>query len=81
MLIMSDAPRTMSAASDSANEREIPKTMVAIPKSATPANILRPAPRSSGWRASHTAIDSAPTAGAERSKPNPHGPVCRMSRA
>ena len=35
----------------------------------------------SGRRASSSDITSAPTAGAARSRPRPHGPVLRMSRA
>ena len=41
----------------------------------------RPTRRWMAWRASHSDISSAPTAGAARSRPRPHGPVCRMSRA
>jgi 2-oxoglutarate ferredoxin oxidoreductase subunit beta len=80
-LTMSDAPRTTSAANDRGSELDSPKTTVATPKDATAANSSGPTRRCSGRRDSHSAIASAPTAGAERSSPSPHGPVIRMSRA
>ncbi|MNU05224.1 hypothetical protein D3C72_2499530 [compost metagenome] len=78
---MSDAPSTTRATIDNGSQVDTPNTTVATPNSATAPNMMRPARRFSGWRASHSAITSAPTAGDELSSPRPHGPVCRMSRA
>jgi hypothetical protein len=44
-------------------------------------NIVRPTRTDGGWRASQAPTTSAPAAGAERSNPNPQGPVSRTSRA
>ncbi|MCY1447350.1 hypothetical protein D9M71_639660 [compost metagenome] len=55
--------------------------MVATPKMPTAVNITRPTLRSTANRARNSDISSAPTAGAERSRPSPHGPVSRMSLA
>ena len=81
MLIMSAAPKTTSAARLNHSEVDRPKPMVATPKIATELNITGPTRRSMGNRASHSDISSAPTAGAERSRPRPQGPVSRMSLA
>ncbi|MNO81969.1 hypothetical protein D3C76_732280 [compost metagenome] len=78
---MSAAPSTTSTPSDSQNEVDRPKAMVAAPKMPTARNMIRPTLRSMGKRASQNDISSAPTAGAERSRPRPQGPVSRMSRA
>ncbi|MNH05410.1 hypothetical protein D3C79_647330 [compost metagenome] len=48
---------------------------------ATAVNITRPTLRSTGKRASHSDINNAPTAGAERNNPRPQGPVSKMSLA
>ena len=50
-LTMSEAPRVDSAMSDSVNELETPKIIVAIPNNATAPNISRPAWRFNGRRA------------------------------
>ncbi|MCY1433958.1 hypothetical protein D9M71_500000 [compost metagenome] len=81
MLIMSAAPSTASTASENQNEVDRPKAMVATPKIPTAVNITRPTLRSTGKRASHSDISKAPTAGAERNRPRPQGPVSRMSLA
>ncbi|MNF95249.1 hypothetical protein D3C84_779910 [compost metagenome] len=81
MLIMSAAPNTTSTASENQNEVDRPNAMVATPNTPTAVNITRPTLRSTENRASHSDISNAPTAGAERNKPRPHGPVSRMSLA
>src|SRR6185437_3644373 len=80
-LIESDAPSAASAASESAKEVDSAKSTVDSPKATTAANMMRPTWWLSGWRARTTDIVSAPSAGAERNRPRPHGPVARMSRA
>ena len=72
---MSAAPDTSNANSDSANTVDSAKTIVARPYSATAANITRPTHRVTGHWVSATDMASAPTAGAPRSKPSPHGPT------
>ncbi len=78
---MSAAPITNRAASDSGNEVEIAKIMVATPNKATATNILRPALLRSGQRASAIAISSAPAAGIARIRPSPQGPTWKTSLA
>ncbi len=80
-LTTSAAPSTASAASDSGSERDTANTAVASPNTITAPNMIRPAWRRSGRRASSTDMPSAPTAGAARRMPRPQDPVCRMSRA
>ena len=80
-LTMSAAPSTIKAANDKGKERDTPKTMVASPKAATEANMVRPIWRSSGRRTISSEINTAPMAGAVRSRPSPVGPASRMSRA
>ena len=58
-----------------------PFTMVAMPNTATAANILAPTCFLIGQWVRKNAIENAPTAGALRKKPRPMGPTCRMSRA
>ena len=53
MLIMSAKPLTASAASESANERESPKTTMLAPKTPTTTSSVRPASRCSGRRDQH----------------------------
>ena len=55
--------------------------MVDSPKAATDANMMRPALRSNDQRVSTSAMPSAPTAGAARNRPSPHGPAAKTSRA
>ncbi|MNC32556.1 hypothetical protein D3C75_809180 [compost metagenome] len=55
--------------------------MVATPNTPTAVNIVRPTLRWNGKRASQSDISNAPTAGAERNRPRPIGPVSRMSLA
>ncbi|MNF92164.1 hypothetical protein D3C84_748010 [compost metagenome] len=81
MLIMSAAPSTASTARENQKEVDSPKAMVATPNTPTEVNMIRPTLRSMGKRASQKDISSAPTAGAERSRPRPQGPVSRMSLA
>ena len=78
-LIISAAPATASAVSESHMECEKPKTTVATPKMEVAMNIKRPARRRSGKRAITSDMMTAPTAGAARSIPSPRGPWCRMS--
>ena len=80
-LTMSAAPETASAISDSQNEADSANTSIATPNTATAPISVRPTRRSSGCWASQTDSSSAPTAGAARSRPRPHGPTCRMSLA
>ncbi len=80
-LTVSAAPITASATSDSAIDLDSAKTTVAIPKTITAWNIRMPTRRLIEVRASSTVIASAPIAGAPRSAPSPHGPVCSTSRA
>jgi hypothetical protein len=80
-LTVSAAPITLSATSDSPRFRERAKTSVPTPKTTTACNIRIPTRRVMVRRARTAVIASAPTAGAARSTPSPHGPVCRMSRA
>ena len=54
---------------------------LAAPNVPTAANMMRPALPLMEWRVSAIDAESAPTAGAERSRPSAHGPACRMSRA
>src|SRR4051812_50093602 len=76
-LTMSDAPRTNSAASESQKLVETPKMIVAIPKTATDANILTPVFVCRGRRPSEIATKDAPTAGAPRRTPNPTRPTSK----
>jgi len=62
-------------------ERENANTTVAKPKTMTAWNIRMPARREIACRASTADMSSAPTAGAPRSTPSPHDPVCKMSWA
>ena len=81
MLIMSAAPSTTRTAIENQKDVDSPNAMVATPNTPTAVNMMRPTLRSTGNRASHNDIISAPTAGAERNMPRPHGPVSRMSLA
>lgn len=81
MLTMSAAPSTTSTPRDSQNDFDRPKAMVARPKMPTERNMIRPTLRSMLKCASQNDIARAPTAGAERSRPRPQGPVSRMSLA
>ena len=80
-LTMSDAPSSASVAIESGNDEESANTIVAPPKTATAANIVRPTCLCSGWRARMSDIAKAPIAGDARSMPRPVGPTCRMSFA
>lgn len=80
-LTLSNAPSAISATSDRMNERERPKTMVAIPKPATAQSSVWPERLSGGRWACASAIAKAPTEGAARSSPNPAAPTCRMVKA
>ena len=80
-LTMSAAPSTSRQSSDNGRLVDNPKPMVATPNSATAWNIRRPVRRRSGRCARKTAIATAPAAGMLRSRPRPHGPTNRMSRA
>ena len=80
-LTMSEAPSTASATSATANTFVDANTIADSPKPATAANIIFPALRSIGQRVSTSAMVSAPTAGAARNSPNPHGPAANTSRA
>ncbi len=80
-LIMSDAPSTARAPSESRKLCDMPNTIVANPKIATAENILMPDWRSTGQRESRSAVSAAPVAGALRRSPSPTGPTWRMSRA
>ena len=80
-LIMSAAPRKISESSESTRLVEMPKRIVKTPKPATAHSSVGPARPRSGRCASATAITAAPTPGAVRNSPRPHGPVCRISRA
>ncbi len=70
-----------SAASESGNAVETPNASVAAPYTATAESSTVPARRVTGKRVSAIEVTSAPTAGAARSRPRPHAPTCRMSRA
>ncbi len=81
MLTMSAAPSTTSTPRESQNDVDRPKAMVVTPKMPTERNMIRPTLRSMRKCASQNDIARAPTAGAERSRPRPQGPVSRMSLA
>ncbi|MNP48988.1 hypothetical protein D3C76_1431440 [compost metagenome] len=81
MLIMSAAPSTTRTARENQNEVDRPKAIVATPNTPTAVNITRPTLRSTANRARNSDISSAPTAGADRNRPSPQGPVNRMSLA
>ncbi|KAG0737450.1 hypothetical protein G6F24_017947 [Rhizopus arrhizus] len=80
-LIESAAPSTTSAATDSGIEVDRPNTVVASPNRISDPNSRRPtfSPRLS--RASVSAINAAPPAGAARKAPSAHGPAFRMCPA
>src|SRR5580658_4784331 len=80
-LTISAAPVSANATNDTMRLREIPNTIVKTPKAATHHNIVDPTRRLNGRYASRIAIAPAPTAGALRSNPSPHGPVCKISCA
>ena len=80
-LTLSAAPAVASAASESGNQRERPKTMVATPKSTTARSSAGPARRNGGRWASTIVVITAPTDWAASSHPRPAGPTCRMSLA
>ena len=80
-LTLSRAPTRNIIASESQNERDRPKTIVAAPKPATAQSSVRPARRIGGRWASSIAMATAPTASAERRNPTPRAPTCRMSLA
>ena len=80
-LIMSLAPSSSSAISETVRLCEMPKIIVKIPNPATDHSSVVPDRPRKGRCASSTAIIAAPTPGAVRSSPSPHGPVCRISRA
>ena len=78
-LIMSAAPLIASAASDSANERERPKTIMQAPNAATTAISVGPARPASGRRTSIDAGgDRADGRGAAQHAEARPGPVCRI---
>src|SRR4029077_5186738 len=60
---------------------DTPNKIVQTPNPATHHNIVFPTPRCNGRCARYTAINAAPTPGAVRKIPNPHGPVFKISRA
>ena len=66
-LMLSRAPITNMAASESQKFRDNPKTIVATPKPATAWSMVRPARRMGGKWASRTAMTMAPAASADRS--------------
>ncbi len=77
-LTLSHAPLTTSAANDSQNQCDSPKTRIAPPNPATAHSMDRPG-RTIGSRcASRMAMTHAPRLGAARSQPRPIGPVCRI---
>src|SRR5580700_30648 len=78
---MSAAPLNASAINDTVKLREIPNTIVQIPNAVTHHSIVTPTRFRSGQYANRMAIAPAPTPGALRNNPNPHGPVCKISRA
>ena len=80
-LTVSAAPRIISISTDSTTSVEKAKTIVARPKMATAQSILMPTPRCRGKRARNSDIETAPIAGAMRSRPRAQGPAKRMSRA
>src|SRR5581483_10001919 len=78
---ISPAPTIISMPNDSTVRSDNPKPMVAMPYTATAANMMRPAARVTGSRVSKEATTSAPIAGALRRRPKPQTSMCRMSRA
>ncbi len=74
-LIMSAAPVTTSATSESANEVERPNASVAAPYTATAESSTRPARRVTGQRVSRIEVTRAPAAGAARRRPRPQAPT------
>ena len=80
-LTTSAAPRTASAANETAKLDERLNATVATPKTMTARNMVRPMRHRRGRYARNIDVASAPTAGAERRNPSPAGPVPRMSRA
>src|ERR1700688_1595516 len=80
-LTMSAAPKKISDNSDITKLVDTPNKIVHIPNPATDHSSVGPAFPRSGRCASAMAVKAAPTPGAVRSNPNPHGPVCRISRA
>ena len=80
-LIMSLAPRSTSAISETVRLRDSPKIIVNTPNPATAQSNFGPEFPRNGQCASRIAISAAPTPGAVLSNPSPHGPVCRISRA
>lgn len=80
-LMLSSAPVSTSAAIESQNHCESPKTIVAAPKPVTAQSIALPARFIGGRCARMNAMANAPMAGAARSQPSPSAPVWRMSLA
>src|SRR5579884_3550565 len=80
-LTLSRPPNKNSIASESQNERERPKTIVASPKPATAHSKLLPALLKGGECAIINETQSAPIDGAARSQPRPVGPTRRISLA
>ena len=78
---MSVAPSMASAKIDSQVNVETPNTMVKAPNNATAASMMMPALSLIVWPASQMATPIAPTPGAARNRPSPHGPSSNMSRA
>ncbi len=80
-LTLSKSPVRNSMAQESQKLFEKPNTTVARPKPATAIRRFLPARRIGGRCASSIAMQSEPSAGAERSQPRPCSPTARMSRA
>ena len=70
---MSAAPSRARQASESAIQRDRPKTIVAAPNTPTAASILTPTSCFSGRKEKKIAVSVAPTAGAARRWPRPVG--------
>ena len=70
-LIWSKAPVSANIRSESGNERDIPKAMVARPKPTTVMSSARPVRRIDGSNIKASAIAKAPTACAELRSPYP----------
>ena len=80
-LTTSAAPSTASAASDRTSYVDTPNTMVASAEDDHRAEHGAPDATLERVTRESTDMASAPTAGAERSRPEAPGPVKRMSRA
>ncbi len=68
-LMQSNAPAMNNAASDSANDRDSPNTMIETPNPATAHNSACPALAIGRRCTSSSVITSAPAAGADQRKP------------